>query len=522
MPALDFILSPPNLAVVSPDGMAENPIDPNLVGAGAKPFDDLMTQALSPAAAEADAGNRQPVDPTHPAPARPAPHPVASAQQPTPAPNGAARNLKSAEENAAQTDASTADKASKKSAGKPDKNEVAANGTPARNEVSPSANLPAVALPQISALPFAGFPVLPPAGNKAGQAGGTTLPHPVPAIEAAGSPIPASGNNSVAQAGVSTLKAASAPKDSARPANSSLAASLKPNDGTDAANPKPARPIADAPTTPKLVAEAAAEPLRSTPIPEKPAVPQPASATPPAVPPETGGIAAAKLDIAMKKTEKVNKVAGSAEKVLPDNAVSRTRENNLPTADNVARTSPRNGQAEIIIGPSLKESPAPVASAGTAAASPVVNLGSRALDRTHDMVALQATRLVDAKLDSLHVVIKPGAGTQLSLELRQRDDGVEAQAVLQRGDFAQLNQHWPELQQRLEQRGIRLAPLGGGEDFNFSNNQQDFQQSQRESTGPDPLVASAFAEFALAGPAVSRSTAAATPGLAGRGWESWA
>ena len=68
-------------------------------------------------------------------------------------------------------------------------------------------------------------------------------------------------------------------------------------------------------------------------------------------------------------------------------------------------------------------------------------------------------RVNDVGTDSLQVVIKPGAGTQLSLELRQHGGGVEVQAALQQGDFKHLSQHWPELQQRLEQRGIRLAPL---------------------------------------------------------------
>ena len=42
----------------------------------------------------------------------------------------------------------------------------------------------------------------------------------------------------------------------------------------------------------------------------------------------------------------------------------------------------------------------------------------RALDRTHDMVALHALRLVESKADVLSVMIKPAVGMELSLELR--------------------------------------------------------------------------------------------------------
>ena len=107
-------------------------------------------------------------------------------------------------------------------------------------------------------------------------------------------------------------------------------------------------------------------------------------------------------------------------------------------------------------------------------------------------------------------------GTELSLELRHHPDGVEAQATLTRGDHQFLSQHWPELQQRLEQRGIKLAPLGS--EANFSSNDQG--QSRQQYTSPEDAVtqATAFAEFA----AVSSGGASARLAVAHDGWESWA
>jgi len=241
----------------------------------------------------------------------------------------------------------------------------------------------------------------------------------------------------------------------------------------------------------------------------------------------TSGIPAAKLDIPMKNTGKMNEIAGLTEKVLPGNAGLAADENNLPrpaipplaTASNGPMAAYSDSAAHV----QQSSSALGGASASSAIISPVVDLRSRALERTHDMVALQATRLVESGSDTLHVVIKPGAGMQLSLELRQQGDGIEAQAVLQRGDFNHLNQHWPELQQRLEQRGIRLASLTGNETALTSDGQGGSQpHSQPESPDADGLAAGAFAEFALSGPALPSPTPSSASRSSHRGWETWA
>jgi hypothetical protein len=144
----------------------------------------------------------------------------------------------------------------------------------------------------------------------------------------------------------------------------------------------------------------------------------------------------------------------------------------------------------------------------------------RALDRTHDIVALHGMRLKESGIDSLHVIIKPGSGIQISLQLKQNGDVIEAQAILNRGDFQQLNQHWSELQQRLEERGIRLAPLGN--ESSTASNDSHFQQSKHQPADSESLSAGAFAEFALAGAVAGSSTPAAAHESGQRGWESWA
>jgi len=236
---------------------------------------------------------------------------------------------------------------------------------------------------------------------------------------------------------------------------------------------------------------------------------------------DTHGTPAAKLYLSMNKTEKTNKVAGSTEKVLPVDADSTALGKMLPV-DQSVRSGSRGGSSTVVIGISGPEPANPVVpSAGGVSASTAPGLQPRDLDRTHDIISMHAMRLMDSRSDSLQVVIKPGGGMQLSLELRQHGDAIDARVVLQRGEFSPLNQHWPELQQRLEQRGVRLAPLAGGDNAATTGGNGFQQQPQREPADSDPLAASAFAEFALAQPAFHLPPPAATP-AGGRGWETWA
>lgn len=234
---------------------------------------------------------------------------------------------------------------------------------------------------------------------------------------------------------------------------------------------------------------------------------------------EKGGMGVALTDSPMKKSENTNKVAGLDVKVLPGSATELAREKNLPphlviSPTNATENRPGDGNVNL-----------PVASQATVETKGginVVDLPSladarmRTLERTQDMVTLHSMRLVESKSDSLQVTIKPAVGTELSLELRERNGTIEAHATLQRGDFPLMNQHWAELQQKLEQRGIKLAPLDGEANFLANDNGNARQQAAQEEAASH---ASAFAEFATAGNWGGASARLATDY---DGWESWA
>ncbi len=235
------------------------------------------------------------------------------------------------------------------------------------------------------------------------------------------------------------------------------------------------------------------------------------------------GISAAQQAATMNKAEHAAKVAGATEQSLPGVTV-------VSALESAARSKPANRTAARVeasdapVTANLSNAERAPQTSETSASSQIsassqTELRTRALDRTHDIMALQGLRLKETNAGSLHVVIKPGAGLQLSLQLKQTGDGIEAQAILQQGDFNQLNQHWSALQQRLEERGIKLAPLGQ-ENANLNSGNENFQRPSQQSAEQNSLSAGAFAEFASAGAAAAR--AVPTGAVSSRGWEGWA
>jgi hypothetical protein len=230
-------------------------------------------------------------------------------------------------------------------------------------------------------------------------------------------------------------------------------------------------------------------------------------------PPDSNGISIAKQDLSVKQAEKTNNIAGQTEKVLPGN---------------VAMGAQTNARLAVSSHPEQVAAAAPMSSdsleSSGAVAAPAVHSVSvsntPAVERMQEMVTLNAVRLSDSGNNLMQVVIKPDAGTQLSLELRQHGSGVEVQAVLQNGDFHHLNQQWPELQQRLGQRGIQLAPLAS--DSTAANGGGgSFQQHQQQAAKPvaEDYFAGAPARQIL--PAIAHSPVVASA-REQRGWETWA
>lgn len=240
---------------------------------------------------------------------------------------------------------------------------------------------------------------------------------------------------------------------------------------------------------------------------------------------EVAGTSSAKYASPMQKAEKVKQSAGSNEQNLPVNdSTAAVRPAPRPASEPATaavRADRTDARPEPHISFPAVSSSTETQNASMTAASIA---SARTLERTQDLIALHAFRLRDFGTESMQVIIKPDQNLHLSLNVQMRDGAVEVTANLQKGDFELLNRHWAELQQQLESRGIRLAPLSQSENHANNNSSQSSnnsfsQHSRREQSEEKPARTGAFAEFALTSVLVPKRTNKVT---SPRGWESWA
>ncbi|HUA68880.1 MAG TPA: hypothetical protein VMA13_10070 [Candidatus Saccharimonadales bacterium] len=242
----------------------------------------------------------------------------------------------------------------------------------------------------------------------------------------------------------------------------------------------------------------------------------------------TDGTAAAQQEMPMKMAPKQNKFTGATEQKLPGSS-TLTGGQNMPSLKEhtiAPATAQTNNSFTPIIGASVVTDniSTRMNSAG------VLNLPSaslsspQAVERTQDLITMHTVQLRESGANSLQVVIKPDAGLQLSLQLQQRDGGIDVQARVDHGDYNLLSQHWGELQQQLDSRGIRVAPLSNPESF-FGSGGESYQQPPKSHgqlveeeitpTGTYNVVASGYSPTAA-----TMATPAST--TLSRHWESWA
>lgn len=145
---------------------------------------------------------------------------------------------------------------------------------------------------------------------------------------------------------------------------------------------------------------------------------------------------------------------------------------------------------------------------------------TRAVDRVEDLITTQALRLRTSGEESLQVILNPGAGLRISLDVRQQAGGIEVSASLQHGDFQFLNRHWSDLQQQLEARGIRLGPLTSEHTAQFGSDANNFHH--RPPAKPADELAPVMKSRGLTLEGVV--AVASVPRAAGKvnQWESWA
>jgi hypothetical protein len=104
----------------------------------------------------------------------------------------------------------------------------------------------------------------------------------------------------------------------------------------------------------------------------------------------------------------------------------------------------------------------PVAEATPASASPAspeASASRQVNQRLQDLLTGEAVLFQRLRNGSMTAVLRPEPGSELRVELRRRQGGVEIRATVERGDSRAIADGWQELQQQLRGQGIVLHAL---------------------------------------------------------------
>jgi hypothetical protein len=219
------------------------------------------------------------------------------------------------------------------------------------------------------------------------------------------------------------------------------------------------------------------------------------------------GTGAAKLERSMDRSAEQNQIAGLREQKLPPVGRSVAGGDLRPLADpalELARSAAveRPDKAQSTAGEALVGSVLhPAAGAASALAGGSGEVAGAGAVRTAEQVLQNLTREVAQfkryNAESMAVVLKPDAHTEIFLHLVTRNGQIEIQARFERGDFTSLSGQWAQLQQTLSQQGVRLGnlqegfhqpssqPPTGGSDWSQGQMQQGGQRHSGRQTGEE-------------------------------------
>lgn len=157
------------------------------------------------------------------------------------------------------------------------------------------------------------------------------------------------------------------------------------------------------------------------------------------------------------------------------------------------------------------------------------------VERITALVTRETTLFRQHGSDSMAVVLRPDANTELLVHLSRHNGQIEANVRCERGDFQQLNALWSQLQEALGHQKVRLAPLeestGDASQFRQTGGGLSQQGQNREESGrQSPADQQSMEEWpAPASPLQDPAHVRSRTGDLGRrhstsrpGWETWA
>jgi hypothetical protein len=138
----------------------------------------------------------------------------------------------------------------------------------------------------------------------------------------------------------------------------------------------------------------------------------------------------------------------------------------------------------------------------TAGARPTMEPGaSVGVSETHRIAPLRKA-VEDAvhmmrRMDSgsVALVVQPDQETRLAVHIKLQNGRYEAVAILEQGNYSQLGAEWEQLQRRLSDQGVRLAPLVSNLNHTPSfagsfSSARDHREAESHEDAPQPALAS--------------------------------
>jgi hypothetical protein len=157
---------------------------------------------------------------------------------------------------------------------------------------------------------------------------------------------------------------------------------------------------------------------------------------------------------------------------------------------------------------------------------------SGTVERISKLVLGEAALIKQHSSESMAVVLRPDAETELFVHLTQRNGQIEATVRCERGDLQHLGALWGQLQESLAQQKVRLAPLqespsnhsnfnqSAGSDTNGNGHGSPRRSPDKQSMDEWPMPASSGTDPAhVRGRGGSRHRRLTT---SRPGWETWA
>lgn len=149
--------------------------------------------------------------------------------------------------------------------------------------------------------------------------------------------------------------------------------------------------------------------------------------------------------------------------------------------------------------------------------------------KLNDLLVGHVLHVKRASLDSVAVVVRPDANTELLLDIRQRSGQIEVYLRCEPGNAAALQGDWDRLERSLAAQGARLAPLNeappqrevGLPRSNQPSPGQGEADTHRRSPRPNPVV---LDDLPMVGSLTEPLRRRPVRSLlsARRGWELWA